>query len=176
VVHVPRYADAVTIVDAAFWALCLVLAASGATKVADPSAFAAALRELGLPGVRGGSGRSAAVIVGVVEVGLGLNGLVLGGWLAAGLAAVAYGAFTVVVLVARRRGLASCGCFGQRSGAPTLTHAAINAVSAVVCAAAAVVGPSALAVGLEPLPVAAAIAVVLSVLAAAVVIVVVDTR
>lgn len=165
-----------TILDAAFWALCLVLAASGATKVADPGAFAVALGGLGLPGMRGDAGRWAAVLVGVVEVGVGLNGLVLGGSVAAALAAVAYGAFTVVVLVARRRGLASCGCFGQRSGTPTLTHAALNAVSAVVCTAAVSAGPVALAAGLEELSLVAAAAVVLGVLGAAVAIVVVDTR
>lgn len=165
-----------TILDAAFWALCLVLAASGATKMADPGAFAAALGELGLPGVRGDTGRWTAVLVGVVEVGVGLNGLLLGGSVAAALAAVAYGAFTVVVLVARRRGLTSCGCFGQRSGTPTLTHAAVNAASTVVCTAAAAAGPAALGAGLEELSLVAAVAVVLAVLGAAVAIVVVDTR
>lgn len=169
-----------TILDAAFWAVCLVLAASGATKVADPTAFARALAELGVARAQSGADtpreRWAAVLVGVVEIGVGLNGLVLGGSLVAGLAACAYAAFTVVVLIARRRGLSSCGCFGQHSGTPSLTHAAVNLVSAVVCAVAAVVGPAALTVGLEGLSLPSAAAVVLGVLAAAVAIVVVDTR
>lgn len=169
-----------TILDASFWAVCLVLAASGATKVADPAPFARALSELGVArGHDGGEGsgtRWLAVLAGVVEIGVGLNGLVLGGPVVAGLAAGAYALFAVVVVVARRRGLSSCGCFGERSGTPTLTHAAVNLVSAVVCAVAAVVGPAALTVGLEGLSVPAAAAVVLGVLAAAVAIVVVDTR
>lgn len=167
-----------TILDAAFWAVCLVLVASGATKVAEPASFARALADLGLSGGGhdGSVGRWAAVLVGVVEIGVGLNGLVLGGVVLALLAAAAYAAFTGVVLVARRRGLASCGCFGARSGTPTLTHAAVNLGSAVVCVAAAVAVPVALSDGLEGMAAGAAAAVVLGVLAVAVAIVVVDTR
>jgi hypothetical protein len=162
----------VTILDAAFWAVCLVLVASGATKVADPESFATALGSLGI----GGPHRWIAVIVGLAEIGVGLNALVLGGTLVAALAASAYALFAIVVLVARRRGLASCGCFGARSGPPSMIHAALNLGSAAVCAAAAVVGPAALADGLDGLGAGASVAVVVGVLATSSLIVVVDTR
>ena len=166
--------------DAAFWAVCLVLVASGATKVAEPDAFASALESFGVLPRRGESldpsGRWAAVVVGLVEIGIGLNALVIGGPLLGWLAAVAFALFSVVVLVARSRGLSSCGCFGARSGTPTLTHAALNAGSAVVCGAAATRGAEALADGLDGLATGTAIAVVAGVLAVAAGIIVVDTR
>ena len=96
-----------TILDAAFWAVCLVLVASGATKVAEPESFAAALAALGIGPLHAdgsGTGRWPAVVVGVAEIGIGLNGLVLGGPVVAALAAAAYALFALVVLVARRRG------------------------------------------------------------------------
>ncbi len=47
----------------------------------------------------------------------------------------------MIVAVARRRELPSCGCFGARSAPPSPVHVAVNAVSAVVAAVAAVAGP-----------------------------------
>ncbi len=163
-----------TILDAAFWAVCLVLVASGATKVSEPDSFAVALDSFGVVG--GAPGRWAAVAVGVIEIGVGLNALVLGGRAMAGLAAAAYAMFTIVVILARRRGLTSCGCFGARSGAPTLAHAGLNAASALVCAGAAVVGPVALADGLGSVTRGAATLAVLGVLAVAAGIVAMDIR
>lgn len=171
--------SAVTILDGAFWAVSLVLVASGAAKLAEPTAFAEALAGLGIGG-RGGSASSmqrwTAVGVGLVEVGVGLNALVLGGSVIAALAALAYAAFTVVVLVARARGLASCGCFGARSGTPTAAHAAINGASALVCVAATLMAPPPISDGLRSLANTAAVGVVLAVLAAASAIVIADTR
>lgn len=171
-----------TILDAAFWAVCLVLVASGATKLVDPTPFAGALSALdprSRDAVHGGtvpSGRVVGTVVGAIEVVVGLAGLVVGGRAVAAVAAVAYACFAVVVLVARRRGLASCGCFGARSGPPSLLHAVINAGSALACAAAAVTGPVALADGLDGLGVAVAVGTVLAVLTVASLIVVADTR
>jgi len=166
--------------DAAYWAVCLVLVASGATKVAEPDAFARALGAFGVLPQRSGAldptGRWTAVVIGLVEIGVGFNALVIGGSLLGWVTAAAFALFTVVVLVARARGLSSCGCFGARSGTPNLAHAALNAGSAVVCGAAALAGPVALADGLDGLGRATAIAVVAGVLAVAAAIIVVDTR
>ncbi len=162
-----------TILDAACWAVCLVLVASGATKVADPAPFAAAVAALG----RTRSPRPVvATGVGLVEVALGLAALVVGGPWPAALVALAYAAFAAVVLVARRRGLASCGCFGARSGAPSTTHAVINGASAAVAGAAALTDPPALVDGLDGLGTLAALAVVAAVVLVACAIVVADTR
>jgi hypothetical protein len=170
----------VTILDGAFWAVSLVLVASGAAKLAEPTAFAEALTDLGLGGRQGSSSRSAqrwtAIGVGLVELGIGLTALVLGGAVVAALAAAAYVAFTVVVLVARHRGLASCGCFGARSGTPSAAHAAINAASALVCAAAVLVPPPPVSDGLRSLSTVAAAGAVVAVLVVASAIVVADTR
>ncbi len=166
-----------TILDGAFWAVSLVLVASGATKLAEPTAFADALAGLGVGGPDGSSSRRwTAVGVGLVEVGLGLNALVLGGAFVAALSALAYAAFTAVVLVARSRGMDSCGCFGARSGTPTVAHAAINAVSGLVCVAAVLAPPPAVSVGLGDLGAGAAVAAVLAVLVVAGAIIVADTR
>ncbi|MFN7148684.1 MAG: MauE/DoxX family redox-associated membrane protein [Microthrixaceae bacterium] len=167
-----------TILDGAFWAVSLVLVASGAAKLAEPTAFAEALDGLGIGGAGASTSvrRWTAVGVGLVELGIGLNALVLGGAVLAALAAAAYAAFTVVVLVARGRGLASCGCFGARSGTPTAAHAAINAASALICAAAVLVPPPPVSDGLRSLSTAVALVVVVAVLAAASAIVIADTR
>lgn len=119
-----------------FWVTCTVLVVAGASKLSEPSGTATALGALGIPG-----GNAAARALGAVEVGLGLGGLAVGGRVLAGGVAVAYGFFAVVVLAARRRGLASCGCFGARSAPPSAVHVAVNAISAAVAAVAAVAGP-----------------------------------
>jgi hypothetical protein len=163
----------VTILDAACWAVCLVLVASGATKVVDPAPFATALAALGR--YRSPS-PAVSITVGAIEIVLGLSALALGGPWPAAAVSVAYALFAAVVLVARRRGLASCGCFGARSGAPSVTHAVVNLGSALVAGAAATTDPPAVAVGLEGLGIVAALGVVLAVLVAASAIVVADTR
>ena len=137
---------AVSALDALFWVTCLVLVVAGVSKASDPSDTGATLGALGLPG-----GAAAARAVGVVEVLLGLGGLVVGGpWFAAGVA-LAYLAFAVVVAVARRRDLPTCGCFGAASAPPSWVHVAVNGTSAAVAAAAAVVGPVPAADGLSDL-------------------------
>jgi hypothetical protein len=170
--------SAVTILDGAFWAVSLVLVASGAAKLAEPTALADALGGLGIGGHDGSptTRRWIAIGVGLVELAIGLNALVHGGAVLAALAALAYATFAVVVLLARRRGLSSCGCFGARSGAPTVAHAAINAGSALVCAVAVVAPPPPVSDGLRSLATATAAVVVVAVLAAASAIVVADTR
>ncbi len=69
---------------------------------------------------------------------VGVGGLAWGGAVPGWVAALLYAAFAAIVLAARRRGVASCGCFGERSGPPTRLHALVNLASAGVCLAAAV--------------------------------------
>ena len=155
--------------DALFWVTCLVVVVAGVSKLLEPSATASTLSALGLPG-----GSSAARAVGAVEVMLGMGGLIVGGpWFAAGVA-VSYAAFAVVVGVARRRDLPSCGCFGARSAPPSAVHVAVNAASAVVAAAAAVAGPVPVADGLVELG-GTGVVVAGLVLLATVLVIVVDT-
>jgi len=136
----------VTVLDAAWWVVCVVLVASGATKLVDPSSTETVLSRLGVR-VPGGTGRALAL----VELAAGVGGLVLtggAGRAVAVLVALAYLGFAGVVLAARRAGLDDCGCIGVRPRRPTLLHAGIDVASAAVAAAAAVVGPTDLAAGL----------------------------
>ena len=159
----------VSALDAVFWVTCLVLVVAGVSKVAEPAATGATLTGLGLPG-----GAAAARVVGAVEVALGLGGLVVGGpWFAAGVA-VSYGAFAVVVALARRRDLPSCGCFGAASAPPSQVHVVVDRVSALVAAAAAVAAPVPAADGLADLGGAGVVVAGLVLLATALV-VVIDT-
>lgn len=156
--------------DALFWIVCAVLVAAGSSKVMDPAGTAGALGALGLPG-----GTVAARGLGAVEVVLGLAGLAVGGTLVAAGVAIAYAFFAVVVAVARRRELPSCGCFGARSAPPSRVHVVVNVASAAVAAVAAALGPLGVADGLAGVPLGTA-AVTLGLVALATgLVIVVDT-
>ena len=58
--------------------------------------------------------------------------------------AAAYVAFAVVVALAIRRGVPSCGCFGRRAAPPARVHVVTNLASALV---AMIVGGTALRAG-----------------------------
>jgi hypothetical protein len=166
----------VTILGAAFWVICLVLVAAGATKLAEPAPLGAALATLGVPGAGSSAGARVLVsVVGVIEMLLGIGGLAVGGAAFALGVAVAYATFACVVLVALRRALPSCGCFGSRSGPPSRVHAVVNLASAFVAVAAVLRPTPAVADAVEGRGLGGA-AVVLAVLCAALVVVVVDTR
>ncbi|MHB1140009.1 MAG: MauE/DoxX family redox-associated membrane protein, partial [Microthrixaceae bacterium] len=160
----------------AFWVVCLVLVAAGASKLSEPTPLATALRGLGLPGTASGP-RAVALArgIGAAELILGVGGLAIGGALLAVLVAAAYLSFSVVVVLAIVRRLPSCGCFGSRSGAPSPVHAALNAVSAVVALAAAWTAPPAVADALDDMG-AGGWWAVLATLVVAVAVIVVDTR
>jgi uncharacterized membrane protein YphA (DoxX/SURF4 family) len=119
----------------AFQILAVVVIVGGAAKLVSPGAFRATLRSLGVPG-----GVVAARLAGLVEIGLGGAALVLGGRAWAAALAALYGVFTIVVVVARRKGAESCGCFGSVAAPPSTLHVVIDAASTVVAAAAAIVG------------------------------------
>ncbi len=122
-----------------FQILAMVIAVGGVAKVVAPTAFAATLRSLGLPG-----GTLVARVSGLVEVAIGIGAVLVGGRVAALIVAGAYAVFAVVVLAARRAGAESCGCFGAASAPPSPVHVTVNAVSAAVALSAAVAGPASL--------------------------------
>ncbi len=166
-----------SVLDALFWVVCLVLVVAGASKVAAPDAVASTLSALG-PQRRGVGARSIGRLVGVAEVVVAVSALSIGGPVLGSLVGIAYAAFAVVVVLARRRGLPSCGCFGASSAPPSLVHVVVDVTSAAVAGAAVIAGR-----GHAPVPVADGLAgsvatgvVVASlVLVAAVGVVVVDT-
>ena len=113
-----------------YHAILVVLAVGGAAKLWRPAPFETAVRQLGVS-VPAGTGR----VAGVGEVLLAGVALVLGGWIPAAVVAAAYLGFSVVVVVSMRRGVGSCGCFGQPSTPPSWLHVAVNVCSAAVALA-----------------------------------------
>lgn len=128
-------AGQMVVLTGAFHVVAAVIAAGGAAKVASPDAFAALLRSLGVR-----VGRAGSRAVGAAEVLLGVGAISMGGrgWAAA--VAVAYAAFAVAVVSARRVGAASCGCFGAASAPPGAVHVVVNSLSAAVALATAAAG------------------------------------
>ncbi len=129
----------------------IVLVAGGVGKLLQPDAVR--------PLVAAVVGEARAVpwfgrAIGVVEVAVAVALLtaphpaVLGG------AAALFGLFAALVQVARRRGVASCGCFGAIETPPNGLHVALNVVVAAALLVAAVrwsaVGGTLLAWDAEP--------------------------
>jgi hypothetical protein len=83
-------------------------------------------------------------LLGACEVVLGAAALVLGGRVMAVAVAAAYAAFAGYVVLALRRGAASCGCFGaEETTPPSRRHVAIDGALAAGAAAAAVTATAA---------------------------------
>jgi hypothetical protein len=114
-----------------------LLALAGVAKLARPAPTAGALRALHLPGPIAG-----VRALGVVELVLGAAAIVTGAAPVLGLVALAYVAFTVFVIAARRAGtnVQSCGCFGSVDTPPSTIHVGLDLGCAAVCATAAVRG------------------------------------
>lgn len=156
--------------DAMFWVVSAVLVAAGVAKLGDPAGTAETLRALGVPG-----GRVGARVVGLTEVGLGVAGLTIGGTAVAAAVTAAYLTFAAVVVAARRRGVASCGCFGARSAPPSPVHAGVDLASAAVAAVATAGGAAVPTDALAGLPASTATVVLGLVALATALVVVVDT-
>lgn len=120
-----------------YHAAATLLVVSGAVKAARPRPFESALVALGWSRPRG-VGR----LVGAMEVVVGATAVVAGGRTGASAVAVAYVAFAAVVVLARRRGVPSCGCFGSAASPPVPLHVVVD-LAAAALAATAVVAPAA---------------------------------
>ena len=138
-----------TVITTLLQVVALVVVVGGVAKLVRPEPFSELLATLGLPGRE-----AAARAAGVVEVALGLAAFVTGARWAAALLAVAYVVFAATVVLARRNGAASCGCFGAADAPPSGVHVATNLVSAAVAGAAAVVGTESLGASLADQPAA----------------------
>ena len=126
------------VTEGLYAASAALLLLAGAQKIADPQPLVRALTSmriaLGSSWIRAGA---------LGEFLLGAAALATGSRVVAGLVAASYTGFTVVVLLALRRGgvLASCGCFGKRDIPATGTHAAVTAAFALVALGASVQAP-----------------------------------
>ena len=115
--------------------IAVVVVVSGVTKLRSPRPFADLTSTMGVS-----IGSVGARVVGLAEIALGVWVLVSGGRAACAVLAVAYLAFAVVVVLARRAGAPSCGCFGAAAAPPGAVHIVLNLTSAAVAAAGAVAG------------------------------------
>ena len=117
------------VTEGLYAASAVLLLLAGAQKVADPQPLVRALSSMRIP-----LGSSWVRAGALGEFLLGAAALGSGSRVVAGLVAASYVSFTVVVVLAMRRGgvLASCGCFGNRDIPATGTHAAVTAGFALV--------------------------------------------
>lgn len=125
------------VLPGAFHVVALVILVGGAAKLTSPEAFASLLQSLGIGGRRR---LLLSRCSGGVEVALGATAIAFGGSVLAGVVAFAYLVFTVVVVLARRAGAASCGCFGAAASPPNMVHIAVNIGSALVAGVVALTG------------------------------------
>ena len=102
-------------------------------KVRSPHATAAALRRIGVP-----VPRAAARVLGGIETIIGAAALAVADQRLALAVGLAYTAFAVYVVLARRRDAgAPCGCFGAAEAPLSLRHLAVVATAAAVSLATA---------------------------------------
>lgn len=109
-------------------AFLALLALAGIYKVADPAPTSGALRAAGLP-----ASPHLVRLLGLIEIGVGVIGIVWGGPVPSMLGAMLYTGFLVFVLEALRRRLpiSSCGCLGATETPPTVAHVVVNLAALV---------------------------------------------
>jgi hypothetical protein len=118
-----------------FGVVASVLVVSGVTKLVNPTPTATLLATLRLP-----ASSSSARLLGAVEIAAGSAAVLMGGALLAAIVSALYLTFAAVVVLARRAGATSCGCFGSSAAPPSWLHVWVNAASAVLAAAVVVAG------------------------------------
>ena len=105
----------------------VLLIVTGAAKIARPHDVTKALVDLGLPRVP-----AAGLVIGLVEVAVGVGALMSDEALLA--QGILYAAFAVWVSVALRAKvpIASCGCLGRDDTPPTAAHIVLNVLAAAL--------------------------------------------
>lgn len=119
-----------------FQILAAVIAVGGAAKLVAPAAFAETLTALRVNG-----GKPVAMAAGGFELAIGVGAIVIGGSAAALVVAATYAVFAVTVVMARKAGASSCGCFGSVAAPPSGAHVVVNCVSALLALGAAAASP-----------------------------------
>ena len=117
-----------------FGVIAAVLVVSGVAKVVTPAPTASLLATLRLP-----ESPSVARLLGLVEIAVGTAAVLVGSAVLAIAVSALYLAFAAVVVMARRAGAPSCGCFGAGAAPPNQVHVWVNLVSATVALATAIV-------------------------------------
>ena len=120
--------------------MALMLVVAGGSKLVRPGNTAKALARAG---VRHAS--AAVRVAAVVELAVGSSATVVPLRVSAAAVAGSYAVFTVVVLLARRNGLAlaTCGCFGEPDTPPTVVHAVLTGAASLFASGVALADPRA---------------------------------
>lgn len=120
--------------------MSLLVVVAGAVKLVRPGDTARALRSAGV-----GHPSATVRLAAVVELLVGSSVTVVPFRLAATAVAGTYALFTVVVVLARRNGLAlgTCGCFGEPDTPPTVVHAVLTGAGSLFAAGLALADPHA---------------------------------
>lgn len=107
-----------------------LLVVSGASKLAAPDGVASALATLGreVP-------RAVGRALGGLEMAIGAAAIGVAGPRPAVVVGATYLGFAVVVVMLRRRGGTSCGCFGAVASPPSRVHLALDLVAGAVAIA-----------------------------------------
>jgi hypothetical protein len=135
--------DVQSLLTALVWLAAGLLVLAGASKMTVPDPAMAALHSLHLP-----SGRIAARVVGLGEIGVGVGAIIVGGLPAA--LGVGVGYLVLLAVAARQRAAqVDCGCFGSAATPVSRLHLAINTTAAIA-------GLAGLAVPVLPLAAVAA--------------------
>ncbi|MGH9126108.1 MAG: MauE/DoxX family redox-associated membrane protein [Acidimicrobiales bacterium] len=134
------------VIEGPYLAVCGLLAAAGAAKLARPDTTAKALVAAGFR-VRAWQVRAAAL----AELVIGLGAAATGSAVLALAVAVSYAAFGVFVVAALARGwpLSTCGCFGTVDTPPTAGHVVVDVGAAAVAGGVAVAAGTPLAAALR---------------------------
>lgn len=117
--------------SAAIFSVLLIV--TGAAKIVRPHDVTSALVDLGLPRVP-----AAGLVIGLVEVAVGVAALAYSEALV--VQGLLYSVFAGWVILALRADvpIASCGCLGRDDTPPTVAHAVLNVLAALVSFGAAV--------------------------------------
>lgn len=114
-----------------------LLIVSGAFKLVSPDGVIGAVSALG-----GRVPRWIGRALGLGEIGIGVTAIAATGAIPAYLVALAYFLLAGVVVLLRRRGAASCGCFGQFASPPSRIHLAFDLAATAAAAVHAIAGGS----------------------------------
>ncbi len=128
------------VLAAPFFAACSVLIASGLSKLRRPGPTRRALYAAGLPSAGG-----LVIALGLVELTVGVAGILAPIPLVATTVAILYAAFGAFLawLLLRDVPTATCGCAGDRDLPPSWLHVTLNALAALVAVGVATAGDQA---------------------------------
>jgi hypothetical protein len=115
-----------------FLACCALLIISGFAKLRDPRATQPAAAAIGVA-----SAVPVVVAFGVVELLIGVAGVVSGGWAAAGVAVMYVVLAGVALRLVRRAPATPCSCLGASNVPATRSHVVLDLAAAVIAVAAA---------------------------------------